>query len=94
MGHGLYNGIISHGSWVVQRCMAHDPWDFVTIVPPMTHGKNVAEPCDSTDPMPLASSDAGRVRDPSSLCLALLPERHEFGGQVGNQTNIRAEESA
>jgi hypothetical protein len=19
--------------------MAHDPWDFVTIVPPMTHGK-------------------------------------------------------
>ena len=38
MGHGLYNT-------VVQRCMAHDPWVFVTDVSPMGHGKIVAEPC-------------------------------------------------
>ena len=43
MVHGLYNGLTSMGhGWyntVVQRCMAHDPWDFVTFAPPMTHGK-------------------------------------------------------
>ena len=43
MVHGLYNGLTSMGhGWyntVVQHCMAHDPWDFVTLALPMTHGK-------------------------------------------------------
>ena len=52
MAHGE---VIAHEQWVVQqyplpwvmgcttpvvqRCMAHDPWVFVTVVSPMGHGK-------------------------------------------------------
>ena len=50
MTHGahasLYNPMTHGDLYLLYNVVwPHDPWGFVTIAAPMTHGKKVAEPC-------------------------------------------------
>ena len=47
--HALLYNPVTHGDLypLYNVVWSHDPWGFVTIAAPMTHGKKVAEPCGS-----------------------------------------------